>query len=868
VFAPPQPEDLEPVADLPEETPLEAEILAGLQPMEDAPAVLAASATQNGPLEMVAGRMTKVPAGHLYKVQWFFTSKLRVRVLCEREPCDTGLLVVANNRSWYNDDDPEAQGTGKGSYVCVTCDAPTLQNMNADIYVFSQTRSWSEAVLYVDNGSGWVQATRRHFGGTLVKVGPLRPLDYVEVQADRHANSSLPFDNNDTHMVLFDPDRPQNGALYNNDRATGQWNPRINVPIYADWSGSNNYVLLGKTGVSSNSNLGVEARIDLVRGPLNADLREAAFPVAGGAGSPIWLNPGRYYAWVYARTDSPVGHGRFNKADLMPTSKCDDFVKLFGSQVVEKIEYFRGQLNTYAFGLAAQREVTTSSGYAYWSTVGSSRTVPLAALGAAPGKGWNLFLVELKVDQAARYRLQVVRPAGWHSDIRFHSRWLVQRNPDASELKVASYNTYHGGDAHEAKMRNASNLLATQGMMSRNPAFVHVRSDQGPWQWDGDIVGTQEMKAVRPPELPQGYDSPPLYFAHADTFVAEAEQMGSLGWSYVKGRDEDYEIGENGLGPLFMSENVWPGGGNSGIYFSPAAKSRADCRDFGRLDYAECQLEGDGGRATTNFAIPGKASARRYGAGPDRPIAVFNIHLEFEDDKWYTLWSTSHHRWKEVNALMDTIDNLLAVDPDAFNSDVTNPGRRSPDFYANRMIIMGDFNMNAHTCGEHYWILEKLRQRYGYAVDVSMLPIANGNHFAMHDRMGDLSRWVSIGEWQANPIYSWNSLFPWWASTFRGQTPGPERKNERYDAIFLVGRGWAYDDPLLEYKVLSDRDHVSPMYPAGGGVEMWREATGSVTDGGTNYAPNYDLGYGRTAGKPALHTDHQPVLARLRVFMR
>jgi hypothetical protein len=43
--------------------------------------------------------------------------------------------------------------------------------------------------------------------------------------------------------------------------------------------------------------------------------------------------------------------------------------------------------------------------------------------------------------------------------------------------------------------------------------------------------------------------------------------------------------------------------------------------------------------------------------------------------------------------------------------------------------------MNAHTCGEHYWILQKLRQHYGYAVDASMYLLdANGNHFGAHEK--------------------------------------------------------------------------------------------------------------------------------------
>lgn len=839
------------------------------------PQLTAGSTLIPGALDMIPGRLTKVPAGYLFKRSFWFTKRFEARTVCVGA-CDTAMLVVTAGGAWFNDDDPTG---GRGSYICVTCDNPALQNMPAEVYIFSKERSSAKAKLYIDDGYGSRLMAEGAFGGTLVQVGPLQKGDFLQVQADRLSNSTVTFDNNDTHMVLFNPDQLANGVLYNDIPATrpGDWHPTIEISD-KNWLAPNNYVVIGKTGISTNSNLGVEARVDLVRGPLNRDRKQATFPVNGGPGDRIWLEPGRYYGFLYASTDSPVGHGQFNPANVMPSDKCDNR---------DGLTYYRGQLNAMAFKLIVQQGQTRSDGSLGWNDI-AHRDIPLAALGTIGG-GRNLFLMELRVDEAAYYRLETFRPAGWFQNITFLNRWEVRRNPDASELKVASFNTlYDGSDYQIEKTRNAADLLATDGFIWRADGSVTARPEQSAWQWEADIVGLQEVKKYTLPTptptvsptptpwspVPPAPTAVPIWerFGLAEIFVEEAEDQGSLRWSYVKGRDEDFENyiivkPESGLGPLFIGENAWPGGSATGIYFGPQAKAQAQCTDYTLLDYAECHLEGDGGvRAAYNYTIPGKATARRYGSSHDRAIAAFNLHLEFESDDFLPMGETAHHRWKEVDALMATIDNLLAVEPDAFNAAVNDTNRTSPQHWQNRMIIMGDFNMNAHTCGEHYWILEKLRQHYGYAVDLSMLALADGDDMAMHDRMGDMSQWMSISDWRNALDTSPTARFPWWASSYRGKTGERFNKGERYDAIFLVGKGWSFDDPFLDYKVLSDRQDPSPMYPNGGGVEMWRVDPGIVTNRFTNYAPSWDLGFGYSPGKPALHTDHQPILARIRIF--
>jgi hypothetical protein len=119
------------------------------------------------------------------------------------------------------------------------------------------------------------------------------------------------------------------------------------------------------------------------------------------------------------------------------------------------------------------------------------------------------------------------------------------------------------------------------------------------------------------------------------------------------------------------------------------------------------------------------------------------------------------------------------------------------------------------------------------------------------------------------PNESW---YPWWAATAQN-VDGGEQGGSRYDVVFLVGRGWAYDDPVLSYKVMSHRDEASPMNGSfGGGVELGYDVgtcIGNITDGNGNYAPKVSVnGCGTGEGAPAIRSDHIPVGVRLRVMGR
>ena len=623
------------------------------------------SAEETAVIDMVPGRLNKVPVSRYYKATFSSATGLHVKTLC-LEDNDSGLLLETNGKPLFNDDSSLAGGNGKGSYVRspISQSVSTGIPISYNVYVFSMRRATSSCRLLVshDGGKTWqlqpgsndVNPSIR-FGGTLVQVGPLRVGDYLEVQT---ADNGKGVQNlTDTEMLLFDAADAEKTVKYSNDQSSSDADPRINITD-ASWQGESNYVLLGKRSsiiepiafpdehVNAWRNKGVEVYVDLVRGPLNAEQQDAAFPAAGGEGAPLVLQPGRYYAWVYARTNFPVGELNVNPANAMPHDFCP--------------AYTRGLMNHLSFTFVVERLTGAPGNLGIWQPATGARAITKAALGSGPNEGWNLFLLSMKVEKAGRYRIVTRNAAG---DIIFHNEWSIMRNPDASEITVATFNTLYDGGYQDEKTRNASNLLATRGRIAPGTLVVEERSDQAPWQWNADIIGLQELKKSGD-DCDQGSADPDC-FRLADVFAHEAELRGSRRWKYVKGRDEDFFRGHSGLGPLFFGENVWPTNQENSIYFSTEAKIEAKCAvGWSFLDdvqYAECHLPGCDGifcgtGQVTNFGVPGKASARRYD-GRDRPIMVFNVHLERHAQD-------SDHRIGELDSLISKIDRLPRVRPE------------------------------------------------------------------------------------------------------------------------------------------------------------------------------------------------------------
>jgi hypothetical protein len=248
---------------------------------------------------------------------------------------------------------------------------------------------------------------------------------------------------------------------------------------------------------------------------------------------------------------------------------------------------------------------------------------------------------------------------------------------------------------------------------------------------------------------------------------------------------------------------------------------------------------------------------------------VVNLHLRDESTAYL-------RRDLQLNDLIKKLKKFLNKFPLAFNAQ----GKPQALHHQNRIILLGDFNMSAHHCGEHYWMLNKLRKAFGYAVDVSM---AGDND--MHDILGAMGAngvpqgWQSAKSWKNNPGASRN--FPWWMTTHSGTSRNGNGRNERYDGVMLVGKGWAYDDPVRDYEVMWDRGGRNVMTGSRrGGVEMSMKRN---LVRGTGYKPRYPLGCisvsggsgcfetmdGSTApGSTALDSDHLPVRTKLRIFLR
>ncbi len=778
-----------------------------------------------------------------------------------------------------------------------------------DIYAFSLKRATAYCALKykVKTGLVWPlnfatippsggRGNPTHIGGTLVRVGALRLGDFLEVQTagdNRGANGDF----QDTQMLLFDLGpgscltkcQTQNQPRYGDNQLSGDLDPLISLPTRAvaggpNWSNTDNYVLLGRVGAGNGLNSGVETVVDLIRGPLNQDGPLVPFHVNGGIGMGEWslLYPGRYYLWIYAKTTQPIGDLAINSYGGQYNSPCGFY---YGN---------RGQPNDDAFTLYLDRQRNPFSNPSkITADVLKSRIIPRAALGTDADETadtWNRFVIEVEVYETGNYRLRTEVAPGM-TGLVFHPYLQWRRNPDVNEIKVLSHNTLFNADVDsESKYRNSANLFATRGTISASDLSISEPLDQAPFEWDADVIGLQEFIKCTNPTLCCRY----FYgtaciqyddFYYAKAFVNEAETRGSLQWEFVKGRDEDWTWGLGagpGLGPVFINEKLWPVTNDpASIYFSQADKEGI-CNGS-TLDYAECFLSASSRYVvgeTRTYMIPGRVAAKRYGSNPDLPIAVFNMHFDSE--------VVTARSWFGIDRLISKVKTLMTRNPLAFNRE----GNTSPLSSENRFIIFGDSNLSAHDCGEHYAMLRKLRENFGYAVDVAMAAAPAEKWYGMHDNgryvysTGGVyapDPFVSVTDWRArfdNPVVWPDPLnspdFPWWSSTWRGKTNGFSKRGERYDVVWLVGLGWASDDPVRVYTIMSDNHDTRGEFTRDGGcVRMWTGALDSLnhpnwcgSDPSKTYRPNRALCSGTDCYRAALYTDHLPIGARLRVQSR
>ena len=795
---------------------------------------------------------------------------------------DTGIFVRSSNASggftgaWYNDDGPAGSGGAAGTSPDkgseVTARGTGLTNFT--VHVFSQTRATAFCSLWfrIDSGS-WQFWKADHFGGALVELGALRAGDFVQVQTPNNGGATGAED--DTQMLVFDADIPlarQPGATYmgfnapifNGDRSSTVRDPRVDIPAGTgnSWSLARTFALIGKT-TRTSSVRGVETNVEVMRGPLNAPVTDTLpFTASTGLSNVIALDPGRYTLWVDAASSSPVGSlSRVdNPNSTLIAGSCN---KTTGTFSGKPKALYRGQLNDDGFAMAIEGDFNGLWAPILLDTGNAKRKIPLGAFGSE--NQFHRFAVSFDVRTRRSYRLAIT---GKDSSVSIGAQVHIRRNVDSTELKVAQHNMFYGNSSVNEPM-NAADLLATRGTVNLQTFQVEERLDQAPYQWQADIVGLTEVHPDHPADFWQFRDEAQLRNAPRWSYRQDINEMGLGGWNV-------------GRGGVLVNDLHWPDFASpDSISHSNAALSHAGC------DFGSCEIW-DNGSVKGKQVIPVRVRVSRNNPIADRPITAVEVHLKVGPD------GAQLDRFKEIESLAGRIEGLLDTScagcsdsARAFNKD-NNPDPKAP---GNRILLIGDFNVYNHGCGESYYLLRLLRERFGYAVDAAFA--AEGSvefAFGMHN-YGDTSHngnpwpWQHWVDWRdlddANPL-KWlmypdgENSFPWWARTFRSSTASPGKGDERTDMVLLVGRGWELDDPVRSYVVMQDNDKnkenpFAVLDASGnvlGGVEMYHDESGNggVPNSGTNYNPNRSVGAGTGPGRAALQTDHRPILARLRVL--
>lgn len=870
--------------------------------------------------------LMRLPVSHFVKetVTVSGAHHLVVRTQCSSaypERRDSGLYVVRRGSGGplspsvgdarYNDD-----CQGAAACFCATCSKVDMGARGGtatyDVYAFANQRTKAHcSVTYARDGAPGgafplTIAPVGELGGALVDVGPVKrgagELEYFEVKTLTNEDGSSSAD--DTHMLLFDVGaatlaatgvyQSTNVPVYDDDVSATDRDPRIGPAISAELVGGpdtscpsspcptpsapKTFVLIGTEApppASPASARDVEVTVSLVRGPSNrpgnaAGIRSAPISVPAGeaaytCGTPIDVEPGRYTARLRAKSLAAYGDVNVVQGDA-----CE----LLGYDCPSGL-YRRGSGNFLAFRMMVQ---TQRAGTSRWSS-GRVRTVSNGVFGCGTTDGgcWHTIMEDFEVNDDGRARVCVSRR---HEDVRLGSVWYALRNPRYSELKVATLNAHQGygawspfNDGLESanEYRNISNLLATRGRFSPGARAVIELVDFAPFEWAADVIALQET-----------YDSPRL-----ENFTEQAETQSDLEWRYVygNGKTEKTYTSFNSVitHELLRGDSLLPPDValcDEGSTTNEHADGKTHCRSR------------DTDRMWT-YIVPTRIGVRRWQAEglDDVPIMVYSVILEPGDDN-HEAW----HRRIDLETMIDVIKQHLAAEPSMFNAE----GSSSPFAAGNRIILAGDFNWYPHDYGENRWFVRKLRENFGYAIDTAAADrdsYANlydmhqfrGNPFSPSDRdyphgytsRGEYNDLDDLSEaywWGTGTI--WPHRYPYWASTYHGETSTYRNAGERHDAIVLVGRGWSNDDPVRSYvhmHTTTEYDSPFAMKDDAGRVlavdiAPWGDGDVPNSSGVRHYDPQFDIHGDRysadtctQSGCAAFESDHIPVAVRLRI---
>ena len=207
-------------------------------------------------IDMMAGRLNKLPVSWFYKTTLELAGEHRLRL--RTRGCagtgDTALLVTFSDgaKSFTAFDDDGNQGDGNGH--CSLIELGSRSDLTKyTIYVLSMKRATSLATLESSRAVGgpvWNTITTDHFGGTLVRVGPLRKGDFVKVETASDGKGNDP-----TRMVLFEPPAlgaslVEREAIFNDEQSSSDRDPRGNKNFKSPFS------LKGKIRPKSWSRIG------------------------------------------------------------------------------------------------------------------------------------------------------------------------------------------------------------------------------------------------------------------------------------------------------------------------------------------------------------------------------------------------------------------------------------------------------------------------------------------------------------------------------------------------------------------------------------------------------------------------------------
>jgi hypothetical protein len=851
-------------------------------------------------LRLGAGRETRVPVS--------FTPAIRRERRGEHEliasaRCEYGDAALLVRQLTFDDVvlatffNADAGGTAD---PIVRVPAEQRGDFHYQIIPFSEQRGTSRCTVDLDWGSGDRESLGTlELGGTLLDIGPMAAKELVEVRT--LDDGRVP--QTDTFMVVFDLDKcaSDGGETCRSARASilsmatadvPDDDPRVTLPD--DRPSGRNFALVAREVPVLAPETFPEIKVDVVRGPLD-DTGTDGLGFRRGVGDAVLLRPGRYYTWVYASTRSPTGSRNVVSSDVFNLRVIGLH---FGPSECRAEEAWanRGQLNGPAFAMTLQRREPTGPA---WETV-ATRDVAIGAIGGSPTTDEptpSRFIIELEVTTEAWYR-----PTATLIDpfVEIDDHWGFVRNPDASELKVASLNMWYDHSTVE-EYQNAADLLTGRVAAKRGSPVVLEEDDRSPYEWEADLASLQEGRGIAIlAHDPSDWLSPYDLF---DVFKQRAEARGAP-FEWTAGMSENTTLNE-GWAATMIGASLWPRSPSGELDPATVGWGMDDLRPAtcsggtgagdgaANMHHIRCLLrvteaEGSGHDAdgwwieTDNYSIPAPATVRRLdaigaGAGNDRPIGVFTIHLNSGDARG------ADDRFTEMNRVADLIEDMLGRTPEAFNP--TRSTRRLDP--GNRFIVIGDSNGYCHDCGEHYWLLDVLRERFGYAVDAAMavdgsFVIGSGMHnFGPEQSAFVPEEFQHRRTWPEQPEdVKWAlrdsvppQRFPWWARTFRGPKPGESYPGERHDIVFLVGRGWAGDDPVRDYAVMQDNARPNPYAVAidgvVGGVEMmYGSGEGSIPNAWPGYRPRHAVKPSESAtnGGPALMTDHRPIGARLRVF--